>query len=465
MADPCGVIISKGPQNWSIMQQMKGEAAIILQGTWFWEQASTADEFQVYARVIREEDASEILTWKPCEMLPNREWSCLLDSVPTGGLYRIETCLKINHNPTLEWAIRGDMIHHIGVGDLWVIAGQSNAAGYGKGPFNDPAELGIHLLRNSGRWDLATHPFNESTNTIHSINRETANPGHSPFLIFGKMIKKHVGYPIGLIQTALGGSPLKRWNPAEEGDLYANMLSIIESAGGTVRGVVWYQGCSDCNADESVTYLDRFNHMVMKLRQELENDSLPVLTVQLNRYTGGELSEMDDKFWGSLREAQRQAALMNPHVYIIPASDCPLSDDIHNSPAGNMLIGERLAKLALANIYDFSIANGASNVESAVLEEDRITLKFTGISERLLVLDPHEKVFAIEDENGSIEVVKWFVSSTNSIQVFLKRKPVGKTYIHGAFEKNPAFFLPIDTGTYTPILSFYKMEVKKTICD
>lgn len=42
-----------------------------------------------------------------------------------GGLYRIETCM--NHaetNGAIEWATRGDMIHHVGVGDLYVIAGQ-----------------------------------------------------------------------------------------------------------------------------------------------------------------------------------------------------------------------------------------------------------------------------------------------------------------------------------------------------
>jgi sialate O-acetylesterase len=40
---------------------------------------------------------------------------------PGRGLYRVETCLQINGNEVTEWAIRGDMIHHVGVGDLWVI--------------------------------------------------------------------------------------------------------------------------------------------------------------------------------------------------------------------------------------------------------------------------------------------------------------------------------------------------------
>lgn len=63
----------------------------------------------------------------------------------------------------------GDMIHHLGIGDLFVITGQSNSAGYGKDPIFDPPELGIHLLKNNGRWDMASHPFNDSTATIQLI--------------------------------------------------------------------------------------------------------------------------------------------------------------------------------------------------------------------------------------------------------------------------------------------------------
>lgn len=47
-------------------------------------------------------------------------------------------------------AIIEDTIHHIGVGDLYVIAGQSNAAGYGKDSIYNPSEIEVHLLRNRG---------------------------------------------------------------------------------------------------------------------------------------------------------------------------------------------------------------------------------------------------------------------------------------------------------------------------
>ena len=93
------------------------------------------------------------------------------------GLNRLETRLRTADNPAGEWSPRG-IAALFGGSDLWVIAGQSNSAGYGRGPSEDPVELGVHLFRNSEHWALAAHPMNESTDTQHAVNREAANPGH-----------------------------------------------------------------------------------------------------------------------------------------------------------------------------------------------------------------------------------------------------------------------------------------------
>jgi hypothetical protein len=202
------------------------------------------------------------------------------------------------------------MIHHIGAGDVYVIAGQSNAAGFGKDIVYDPAEPGVHLLRNSGLWDLATHPFNDNTHTSHHANDETANPAHSPYLAFARRLKKVLGYPIGLIQASQGGSPLSLWDPLEDGTLYRNMLNSISVAGGgspvgAVKGILWYQGCSDADGELAATYLERFTRMAARLRADLRDPDLPLLTVQLNRVIN---AQTPDEGWSLVREAQRRAA-------------------------------------------------------------------------------------------------------------------------------------------------------------
>jgi len=456
-----GVILKKGPQPWAIVQQKDGKAEIGLSGIWHTEEKVSGA--QVYARIVREETAETVTDWIAATMEEGRAWSVKMEGVPAGGLYRIETSLQVNGNPALEWAMRGDMIHHVGVGDLWIIAGQSNAAGYGKGPVNDPPEPGIHLFRNSNRWDLATHPFNESTNTMHAENRETANPGHSPFLAFARILKRELGYPIGLVQTALGGSPLQAWNPNEEGLLYRNMLNIAREAGGSARGVVWYQGCSDCYPGMSETYADRFGEMVARWRRDLGDPELPFATVQLNRCTSP-ATEEDDRAWSQVREHQRAAANAIPHATVIPAIDCPLSDEIHNSPAGNLLIGERMARAVLADVYGRAIHARAPEISEArrvagAEGKSAVELTFDHVGGYLVSIGPKEPAFAIEDEEGAVQVEGWSISGNRAIVVHLARELRGQAYAHGGYGRNPAVYYPVDSLTYMPTLAFYRFPV------
>ena len=147
----------------------------------------------VQVRLVREDDGVAVLDWENAQEQEDRTWSHSIERVPTGGLYRIESRLVLDEAPA-EWGAHGDVIHHIGVGDLWIIAGQSNAAGYGRGPVDDPSRLGVHILKNNERWDIAAHPLNDPTGSTHA-NTEIANPGHSPYLAFAKHLQRESGLP------------------------------------------------------------------------------------------------------------------------------------------------------------------------------------------------------------------------------------------------------------------------------
>jgi sialate O-acetylesterase len=462
-----GVIIEQGPQPWAIIQQVKGKASVQLSGSWTLQELVKYETAQVYVRWVKEVDSSVVMPWQQAKMLDDQRWEVTVHSVPAGGLYRIETCLQLD-SPTLQmWPFRGDTIHHLGIGDIWVIAGQSNSAGYGKGPFIDHPQLGVHLLRNRGKWDLATHPFNESTDTIRPLNRDFTNPAHSPYLVFGKMIANYTGMPVGFLPTALGGSALRKWNPDEEGDLYRNMMEVIASAGGQVKGVLWYQGESDCNLEEAESYLRRFHNMVHHLRQDLKNPELPILTVQLNRLTDiGREDDANNRSWGMIRETQRQAAEQISDVYVVPTLDCPLSDEIHNSPAGNMLIGERLANTALTYVYKNGQSFHAPNFISAVYhidaEKHQVSVRFSHVQGHLFTMDPTHCACRIEDDQGEIELKAWPFVGKDTIELELARAIQGEAFIHGAYEANPVYHLPTDSATYMPMLAFYKQPITNT---
>lgn len=468
-----GAIITQGIGDWTIVQQVGGSADLTLEGYWVLPADQPNASAQVWARVVNEADSGDVLRWAPCEMLPDRQWRTTLRSIPTGGLYRVETSLQLNNDHRLEWARRGDMIRHVGVGDLWVFAGQSNAAGYGKGPIHDPPEWGIHMLRLNGEWDIASHPISESTDTRYIANREKYNPGHSPYLSFAKTLKRELGYPIGLIPAALAGSALRLWLPEEDGTLYRNMREIVRAAGNRIRGILWYQGESDafyhsqyCDQDPEgdPDYLTRFAGLVSHWRRDFGDPALPVLTVQLNRYVGVRLpSERDHIAWGRVRDMQRQAAIDIPHVHVVPSHDGLMADEIHNGVATNVTIGQRLAAAALMRVYGKSVAGCAPNLIAAAYSErdgeHAITLHFEHVFGYFAVFGPHEPLFHAEDESGNLAVDSWSIADGSQIRLILNRKPSGTIKVHGCYEVNPPLIVPVDSVTYMPFLAFYGFPV------
>ncbi len=340
-------IIEYGPQNWEIVQQRNGFAEVFLSGRWIYDESDGSEKVMI--RVLSESDRKTVLPFTPCEMLDGNQWQTTL-RIPAGGPYIIETVLKIKEVPD-DQSNCGDMIRHFGVGDLFVIAGQSNATGFGREPVEDPPVMGVNALYADGKWDIASHPLGDSTGTIHPLNCERINASVSPWLRFAKILHIELGYPIGLIPASKGSSGLERWNPEENGDLFDNMCEIVGNR--FIKAVLWYQGESDTYNGRECTYLERFIKVVDTFRKRLrnaDNDILPLLTVQINHRLP--VQPERDMRWEIVREAQAHAARVLPAVYMINSLGLPLTDKIHISSEGNIILGERAAKLALEVIYN-----------------------------------------------------------------------------------------------------------------
>jgi hypothetical protein len=455
-----GAMITSGAADWQIFQRDEhGWGQLALTGRWVSPEPGTVE-----GRLVNQDTATPVsqdLDWQPAETQVDGTWALTLARVPAGGLYRLETRFHRASNPAGEWSDRGDMRHYLGVGDLWVIAGQSNSAGYGRGPVYDPPELGLHLFRNSMQWALATHPLNDSTGTQHTVNREGANPGHAPYLHFARLLKRELGCPIGLVQTSLGGSPLAQWNPNGPeplGELGRNMLRCVQAAGGRVKGVLWYQGESDCNVDAG-SYLERFGQAVASWRGALGQPDLAVITVQLNRVNEPANGD-NDRAWSLIREAQRQAAHTIPHVGVVPAFDLPLSDFIHNSPAGNMLLGERMARSALGAVYGQSTQYLPPDLQAAVAAPDgrRVDLNFVPVTSRMDNVDPTANSFIVEDGLGRVPITQVVYPGGPVVQLVLERALSGPAVVHGGYGVTPAS-VPIDAERFIPMLGFYQAPV------
>lgn len=470
-----GITLTKSPADWEILQQTDGTAKTELEGTFQVHPAAMevgVKKVRPLVRVLREDDNFCVLPWTEMNFTVKEDFSgqfsCTL-TIPQGGLYRLETTLETESAvPELTWLYRGDCVLHLGVGNLFLIAGQSNSSGYSRDSAMDPPQPGVHLFRNRSRWDMACHPMNESTFAGSLPNEEMGVPGVSPYLSFGKRFRELSGCPVGFIQTSLGGSTMTQWLPPS-GPLYQNLLDKVALTRGQYAGVLWYQGCSDTTPSDAPLYGERFRTLVTSLRKDLGYD-IPFFTFQLNRQINGE----HDQCWGMVREAQRKAALDLPGVYVLSTTNSPLCDGIHNNAHGNVMLGEKLSRLC-GHVLLGKAPYAAPVLSEMTLEmpakdstEDiRLRLTFQNVALGFIVYQTKGDIcgFTLEDGKGPVPVRR--ISHTRqdgpNITLYLLRKPEPDAVLSFCWEANPIALPPVDEVTYLPPLSFYRVPVFQTI--
>jgi hypothetical protein len=398
-----GVFLDQAPADWQIFQQDEARCATIrMAGRYAMPSNHSAPA--VYARIVHTGSGVPVaahLEWQACETRADGTWSGELTRIPAGGLYRLETQLRADRS-----------------------------AGLG-GPY-------------CAEW---------------------ANPGHAPWLQFARSVRRVVGHPIGLLQTSLGGSALNLWNPGEGRPggaiLFMNMLEVVRAAGGRVRGVLWYQGCSDAGANESRSYLARFTEAVAAWRRALNDPALPVITVQINRYTVAQSDAVHDG-WSRVREAQRQAARRIPGVYVLPSSDLPLSDIIRTSPAGNLMLGQRAAERALDRVYGAPRDWRAPEIEQAKATPDgrSIRLAVRQVRGVLLPADTTVQPFRITDAAGVVPVAR-AEYAPEAIVLHLERALQGEATLTLGYGAHPPPF-PVDMTRNRPLLACAGVPVEMT---
>ena len=430
MIDPPlpGASLTSAPSDWQVVQcDADGVADLALTGV----HRVNAPNYRVEARLVREADGAPVTTaldWQVAELLPDQAWRLTLRGVPAGGLYRLETRVWRTNCPDVR-PTRGDYVHHLAVGDIWLIAGQSNGSGTGLGPALDPPTLGVHLFGNDEVWKLACHPVEDATRTKHPITVHGVFQANSPWLAFGRRLLSVTGRPVGLIPTALGGSPLAMWLPEPRGALLDNALAMLEAAGGKLAGVVWHQGESDCQPGLAESYGERFPHFVTAIREAAGNPDLPILTAQLGRCTSP-MEPARHRCWTLLRETQRRLADQLEYVSVVPSIDLPLSDEIHLSAASCVKLGERFADVALRVKFGLDTPDPGITL-TGVSWQGTQALRLSFQRPPAGWCRPGEiGDFLVEDEQGEVRLAEVVPDDDGWVELRLAREPVGAVTVH-----------------------------------
>ena len=446
------------PKNYEVIQQTNGKASFKIIGTFVEDpyddtlQNVRFDTSMVFARIICENDNSFASKATPINAKGN-DFSVTIEDVPCGGPYTLDF-IMLDRERKIEYHVKGERRYHFCVGDVFVIAGQSNAAGMGKDIVEDAPEIGVHVLRNLDTWDIASYPFGDSDYSKHGMH-----------LNFAKRLKKELGYPIGLIPGAMGASPLSRWLESEDGDLYTKLKKAIKEREIRFKAVLWYQGCAD--AGDGMTgreYLSRFMEMTDAFRKDFENENLPFFTFQLNRIKIATENPSLDRRYDDIREAQRIAPSKIPGVYVLPAIDgVHMSDFIHLSSASNQTMGTRLALKVLKELYGKGLGIDVPEIDSAYSDgECKVTLSFKNVSGYLDDFNAKisEYPITVRDEDGDVPLKECTVKS-NIIEITTLRKLKGKVTASGQSGTNPKNII-IDFYTQLPMICFSDYEIKET---
>jgi sialate O-acetylesterase len=373
-------------------------------------------EGAVEARVTGEAGPLAGFDWREVGRAAGGRFEAEIPAVPTGGEYEVEARLRDARGEVVAQVA----VPHVLVGDLWILAGQSNMRGGGLLIDVEAPVPRVHVFTLAHRWEVAAEPLHwpvDSPDPVHAGEvaamdpaarsraradaRKTRLKGAGLGLPFAKEILRRTGVPVGLVAAAHGGASMLQWDPAgrDRGGetLYGSLYRQVLDAGGRVAGVLWYQGESDANAEGVPRFAERLRGLIAALRRDLASPELPFLMVQIGRYVASQPSAP----WNAIQELQRRAAAEIPGTGLAASVDLPLDDPIHVGTSGLKRLGVRLAKLAQREAYGARTLETGPRLESVRASDGGWTIRvsWSGVNGRLL---PQERVmgFSLHAANG-----------------------------------------------------------------
>lgn len=223
---------------------------------------------------------------------------------------------------------------------VYLLAGQSNMAGRGVVAETDrKVHPNVFALDRNQKWVPAVDP----------IHFDKSVAGVGPGRSFGLAVASanpNVG--IGLVPAAVGGSPIRSWEPgafdsATKTHPYDDAIARARMAmqTGELKAILWHQGESDGNAKDAPLYEQRLRALIERFRRDLGHPSLPFLIGQLGRFDGVPWSPARER----VDSAQRALAREMPNVAFVSADGLTdKGDHVHFSSESARELGMRYAE-------------------------------------------------------------------------------------------------------------------------
>jgi sialate O-acetylesterase len=343
------------------------------------------------------------------------KWKVIFPAMQHGGPYEL----------VVEQKDQRIALKNIMLGDVWLCSGQSNMAFALKDAVTGKAAIAtagkypslrlfkLNALRETDglAWDSLSLSKTNQLDFFSGRWEESSQLSAADFsaigYFFGKNINQHENIPIGIIELAVGGSPIESWidrSTMEQDDQLVDILTnwrksdfimpwcreradtnlknaqgskqrhpyepcynyeagIVNLVKSPIKGVIWYQG--ESNTHNVELYENLLPKMVSSWRQNW-GYNFPFYYVQL--------SSIDRPSWPSFRYAQYKLSREIPNSGMAVSLDLGDSLDVH--PKKKEEIGNRLANLALRNTYHRSVVATGPEAVKAVQEDKNIVITF-----------------------------------------------------------------------------------------
>ena len=255
----------------------------------------------VEARIVAEGKSGE---WQRlAAAFTGAKFQAVLEA-PSGGWFRLEV-RAVHEGKVLAEAA----VEHVGVGEVFVVAGQSNSANHGAE--KQSTKTGLVTTFDGKRWRLSADP------------QPGASGGAGSFLPpFGDAIAERFKVPVGFVACGIGASSVREWLP--KGARFPNPPTILdrvqqlpggewESKGQAFvmftgrlkqlgpqgfRAVLWHQGESDANQKDPTRtlpgklYRQYLEQLIRDSRRELGWDA-PWFVAQVSYHVPGDEASPD----------------------------------------------------------------------------------------------------------------------------------------------------------------------------
>jgi sialate O-acetylesterase len=335
------------------------------------------------------------------------------------------------------------------IGEVWLTGGQSNMAmevEEAEEGTRQLAEADQPLIRlffqNTGDHN-ANYPYQPAADVIGGVWKTADSPDHIQDAsaiayafarrLFRLLSEEGLECPIGIIQSAKGGSMIQSWLPRPALQASPAMVSYVASRGYDfnivpynpndwenfqrpgalfnakiaplfpygIRGVVWYQGESDAFYEPNLTAIPMLID-TWSAGFNPEGELLPFVMIQLHPYDGGDPMVSASTHWYSgyaqHRQAQAEVAAMEryaPTTEIVPIYDISLKWDVPTEqflwkdpihPVTKIPVGERAANQVYTRFYWGAIDFLPPRVSEIRLEGETLTIDFTHVGRGLTLL-------------------------------------------------------------------------------